>query len=34
MKVSNLFLVIVTMLVMEGAVTLIHKYVMHGFGWG
>ena len=34
MKASNLFLVIATMLAMEGAVTLIHKYVMHGFGWG
>ncbi|RYF00154.1 MAG: beta-carotene hydroxylase [Oxalobacteraceae bacterium] len=34
MKVFNLFLVLATMFVMEGAVTLIHKYVMHGFGWG
>ena len=34
MKTFNLFLVITTMFVMEGAVTLIHKYVMQGFGWG
>ena len=34
MKAFNLLLVIATMLVMEGAVTLVHKYVMHGFGWG
>ena len=34
MKASNLFIAIATMLVMEFAVALIHKYVMHGFGWG
>jgi beta-carotene 3-hydroxylase len=34
MKAFNLFLAIATMCAMEGAVTLIHKHVMHGFGWG
>jgi len=32
MNAFNLFLVIATMFVIEGAVTLVHKYVMHGFG--
>jgi beta-carotene 3-hydroxylase len=34
MKLFNLFLVIATLPMMECAVTLFHKHVMHGFGWG
>ena len=34
MSLFHLFVVLVTLLVMELAVTFVHKYVMHGFGWG
>lgn len=34
MKLSNILIVVATLLVMEFAVTLFHKYVMHGIGWG
>jgi beta-carotene 3-hydroxylase len=30
----RLLIVVATLLVMEVAVTLFHRYVMHGFGWG
>jgi len=31
---SRLLIVVATLLVMEVAVTLFHRHVMHGFGWG
>lgn len=31
---SRLLIVVVTLLVMEVTVTLFHRHVMHGFGWG
>lgn len=34
MNIFNLLLALATMVGMEFAVTFIHKYVMHGFGWG
>ncbi|WP_334187912.1 beta-carotene hydroxylase [Noviherbaspirillum sp.] len=34
MKLSNILIVVATLLIMEFAVTLFHKYVMHGIGWG
>lgn len=34
MDYSWLFLILMTLLVMEFAVTLFHKHVMHGIGWG
>lgn len=34
MQASYLLLTIATMCFMEWAVALVHKHVMHGFGWG
>ncbi|MBV0881701.1 sterol desaturase family protein [Noviherbaspirillum sp. L7-7A] len=34
MNPFHLFLLIATLFVMEFAVALVHKHVMHGFGWG
>jgi beta-carotene 3-hydroxylase len=34
MDTSWLFLILITLVVMEFAVTLFHKHVMHGIGWG
>ena len=34
MNFSYLFILVATLLIMEFAVTLFHKHVMHGIGWG
>jgi beta-carotene 3-hydroxylase len=34
MNLFHLFLALATLLAMEFAVTLFHKHVMHGIGWG
>ena len=34
MNFFHLLILVATLLIMEFAVTLFHKYVMHGIGWG